>query len=373
MPVTISVIKADVGGLVGHTNMHPDLIDAAGEFLDAAVEAGTLHDHTVMAVGDDLELILTHGHGEESPDIHRLAWDCFVQCAEVADKLGLYGVGQDLREKTFAGNVTGLGPGSAEIELEDRASEPLLVFMADKTDAGCWNLPLFKMFGDPFNTPGLVIDPKMNKGYSYEVLDLHLDRVADIRLPEELYDLLALIGSVEHYGIRRVRRNTDNAVAACTSASKVFQLKGKSVGKDDPVMIVRAQSGYPSVGELTEPFAHPHMVAGWMRGSHWGPLMPVPFHQTGMNRFDGPPKVVCAGFQVTAGKLHGPVDIFDDPAFDGARREAIEIADYLRKMGPFEPHRFSEGGMEYTSMPHVLQKLEGRFRPASNPVAVEAK
>ena len=364
MPITLSVIKADVGGLVGHTHMHPDLISHAEGILRGHVEAGTLRDFRVMSIGDDLDLILTHEKGEENPAIHKLAWDCFVGCAEVAETLGLYGVGQDLREKTFAGNVTGLGPGSAEIELEDRASEPLLIFMADKTDAGCWNLPLFKMFGDPFNTPGLVIDPKMNHGYSYEVLDLVNDRVADLRLPEELYDLLALIGSVEHYGIRRVRRNTDGCVAACTSASKVFQIAGKSVGKDDPVMVVRAQSGYPSVGELTEPFAHPHMVAGWMRGSHWGPLMPVQFRYSSMNRFDGPSKVICAGFQVTRGKLIGPVDIFDDPAFEGARREAIEIADYLRKMGPFEPHRMSPDYMEYTTMPKVLERLEKRFRGA---------
>lgn len=364
--ITLSVIKADVGGLVGHTNMHPALVEAASEFLGAAREAGTIIDFDILTVGDDIDLFLTHTAGENAETIHRLAWDCFVQCAEVADTLGLYGVGQDLRQKTFAGNVTGLGPGSAEIELEDRASEVVLIFCADKTDAGCWNLPLFKMFGDPFNTPGLVIDPKMNHGYSYEVLDLVHDRVADLSLPGELYDLLALIGSVEHYGIRRVRRNTDSCVAACTSASKVFQVAGKSVGKDDPVMIVRAQSGYPSVGELTEPFAHPHMVAGWMRGSHWGPLMPVRFEDTGMNRFDGPPKVICAGYQITAGRFIGPVDIFDDPAFDGARREAIEIADYLRKMGPFEPHRLSQSDMEYTTQPRVLDKLKDRFRPGSS-------
>lgn len=368
MAITLSVIKADVGGLVGHTNMHPDLLGEAHQFLSAAKERCEIIDFDLLAVGDDIDLLITHEHGESNGEIHKLAWDCFVACAEVADQLGLYGVGQDLREKTFAGNVTGLGPGSAEIEMEDRPSEVVLVFCADKTSAGCWNLPLFKMFGDPFNTPGLVIDPKMNHGYSYEVFDLVQDRVLDLKLPGELYDLLALIGSVEHYGIRRVRRNIDNAVAVCTSASKVYQVAGKSIGKDDPVMIVRAQSGFPSVGELTEPFAHPHMVAGWMRGSHWGPLMPVKFEDAGMNRFDGPPKVICAGYQITKGKFIGPVDMFDDPAFEGARREAIEIADYLRKMGPFEPHRLSQSDMEYTSQPKVLEKFKDRFRPASGTV-----
>ncbi len=35
-------------------------------------------------------------------------------------------------------------------------------------------------------------------------------------------------------------------------------------------MIVRCQSGLPAVGEVLEPFANPHYVAGWMRGSHNG-------------------------------------------------------------------------------------------------------
>jgi fructose 1,6-bisphosphate aldolase/phosphatase len=55
-----------------------------------------------------------------------------------------------------------MGPGVAEMEFEERASEPICIFMADKTEPGAWNLPLYKIFADPFNTIGLVIDPKMH-------------------------------------------------------------------------------------------------------------------------------------------------------------------------------------------------------------------
>ncbi len=41
----------------------------------------------------------------------------------------------------FSGNVRGMGPGVAEMEFVERTSEPVLVFMADKTSAGAWNLP----------------------------------------------------------------------------------------------------------------------------------------------------------------------------------------------------------------------------------------
>ncbi len=54
-------------------------------------------------------------------------------------------------------------------------------------------------------------------------------------------------------------------------------MAGRYIGKDDPVCIIRCQSGLPAVGEVLEAFAQPHLVAGWMRGgSHWGgPLLPV--------------------------------------------------------------------------------------------------
>jgi fructose 1,6-bisphosphate aldolase/phosphatase len=103
------------------------------------------------------------------------------------------------------------------------------------------------------------------------------------------------------------------------------------------------------------------MVEGWMRGSHHGPLMPVATHQANPSRFDGPPRVTCAGFQLADGMLVGPRDMFDDPSFDDARRGANQAAEYLRRHGPFEPHRLPLEEMEYTTMPQVMHKLQGRF------------
>jgi fructose 1,6-bisphosphate aldolase/phosphatase len=39
----------------------------------------------------------------------------------------------------------------------------------------------------------------------------------------------------------------------------------------------------------------------------------------------------------------------------------MEIADYLRRIGPFQPHRLSEHEMEYTTLPKVLARCENRF------------
>src|SRR5680860_642736 len=277
---TLSVIKADVGGYVGHADVHPDLMARAAESVDQAKADGLLIDGQVQHVGDDIALVMTHEEGEDSEKIHKLAWDTFLAVTEVARELKMYGAGQDLLSDAFSGNVKGMGPGSAEVEFEERKSEPVIIFLADKTEPGAWNLPLYKIFCDPFNTAGLVIDPKMHAGFEVEVL---------------------------------------------------------------------------------EPWANPHLVFGWMRGSHSGPLMPCPMDNATPARFDGPPRVVGMGYQIANGRLIGPRDMLGDISFDRAREKALETTDYMRSMGPFEPHRLPQEDMEYTTLPLVTERLEGRF------------
>ncbi|MDD5172506.1 MAG: fructose 1,6-bisphosphatase, partial [Candidatus ainarchaeum sp.] len=59
--------------------------------------------------------------------------------------------------------------------------------------------------------------------------------------------------------------------------------------------------------------------------------------------------------------LVGPVDIFKDVAYDRARMQANEIAEYMRRHGPFEPHRLPEEDLEYTNLPKLQEKFKARF------------
>jgi fructose 1,6-bisphosphate aldolase/phosphatase len=359
--ITLSVIKADIGGLVGHSAMHPEVQAKAVEELEKAKKAGLLIDFHVFACGDDLELIMTHTEGTDSEKIHKLAWDTFLAGTEVAKKLHLYGAGQDLLADAFSGNVKGMGPGVAEMEFEERKSEPVLVFAGDKCAPGAWNMPLYKMFADPFNTAGLVIDPNMHDGFNFDVYDIHNSKRILFSCPEELYDMLVFIGSPDHFLVRGVFRKDNGEVAAVSSTQKLALIAGRYVGKDDPVCIVRCQSGLPAVGEALEPFAFPHTISGWMRGSHMGPLMPTSIAQAHPTRFDGPPRVVCVGYQIADGGLASHRDMFDDPSYDETRKTANIIGEYLRRHGPFEPHRLPYAEMEYTTMPAVLEKLQERW------------
>lgn len=362
MRTTVSVIKADVGSLAGHVEVPEELLKICENSLSNALEQGTIKDFRVTSCGDDIDLIITHTKGVDDPTIHGLAWETFKAAAEVARKRRYYAAGQDLLVEAFSGNIRGMGPGVAEFEFEERPSEPIVVFACDKTSPSAFNLPLFRIFADPFNSAGLIIDPRLHEGFKFEVHDIQEAKRTYLSCPEELYDLLALIGISSRYLIKRVFRK-DGEIAAVVSTEKLSQIAGRYVGKDDPVAIVRTQSGFPATGEVLEAFAMPQLVPGWMRGSHRGPLMPVAQRDARPTRFDGPPRAIALGFQVSDGKLLGPVDLFDDIAFDHSRRKAIEISDYMRRHGPFEPHLLSEEELEYTTLAQTIERLKKRFEP----------
>jgi fructose 1,6-bisphosphate aldolase/phosphatase len=361
MKVTISVIKADIGVWVGHCSMHPDLMAEGEACMAKAKKSGLIIDYHVTRCGDDLQFIMTHKRGIDNSKVHEMAWNAFQSCTAVAKKLKLHGAGQDLLSDAFSGNVKGQGPGVAEMELNEREAEPVIVFMADKTASGAWNLPLYSMFCDPFNTIGLVISSNMHSGFKFEVHDVKESKRIMFNCPDEIYDMLVFIGAPSRYSVKSVYSRDTGEIAATSSTQKLSLLAGRYVGKDDPVCIVRAQGIFPAVGEVLEPFARPHIVEGWMRGSHNGPLTPVSVKGSNPTRFDGPPRVIAAGFQLAEGKLVGPVDMFDDVAFDNARQQAMDMADMLRRHGPFEPHRLPLDEMEYTTMPQVMKKLAKRF------------
>lgn len=368
---TISLIKCDVGSLAGHHIVPKPLFNIAEKHLKKAKEEGIINNYYIFNAGDDLELLMVHEKGESNPDIHKTAWNTFKDASNRALELKLYGAGQDLLKDAFSGNIRGMGPGVAEIEIEERGSDPIVAFAADKTSAGAFNFPLFRIFADPMNTAGLVIDPNMAEGFKFEVMDTIENKKVTLKCPEETYDLLALIGTVQRYMVSRVWRARDDVICAAGSVTRLSQIAGKYVGKDDPVMIVRAQHGLPAVGEILVPFMHSYLVEGWMRGSHWGPIMPVGLKDSRCTAFDGPPRIVALGFQISNGQIacddNGKpmiADLFDDPAFAMARREALEYAAMLRRMGEFEPARLGPEEMEYTTLQQVLGRLKERFESA---------
>ncbi len=364
--LTLSVMTADVGGFVGHVSSHPDVLDTAKERLYNAREKGIIIDYHILRCGDDLELIMAHRKGCDSNDIHGLAWNVFTACRDVAKELKLHEPDRGFSRQAFNGTLRNMGPGVAEVEFAERESEPVVILMANKASSGAWNLPLYRIFSDPFNTPGLFTDPSMIEGFSLKVRDVQDDKEVVVSTPNETYHLLALINSVQRVVISEVYRNSDGETAAVISAPKFYYDGEKAVGRSEPAAIFRCHGGLPAVGEVMEPFSFPHLVQGCMRGAHIGPLMPVPFYEANPSRFDGPARVIGAGFQVMNGRLIGPHDMFDDPGFDEARSKANVITDYMRRHGPFQPHRAVQSEAESdAAFSGVLNRLRDRFKKST--------
>ncbi|MCE5296683.1 MAG: fructose-1,6-bisphosphatase [Euryarchaeota archaeon] len=372
--VTVSIIKADVGSVCGHSRPHPKMMESCREVLRDGLRAGTVNDFYVTRVGDDINLFMTHNRGENSKDVHGLAWEAFKAATKLAKEMKMYAAGQDILKDAFSGNVRGMGPGSAEMEFKERGAEPLIFFMADKTEPSAYSMPLSRVFMDPYTTTGLVIDPRAHVGFKFEIVDVIDSKKIVMSAPEESYDILSLLGDTTRYAIKRIwSKHDDIGIGAVISTDKLNLTAGKYVGKDDPVAIVRCQSGLPAVGEVLQPFMFPQLVAGWMRGSHYGAWFPCSVDNSDPTFFDGPPRVCALGMMISNGKfqgcedpvhdvgVHRPIDFFAGSEWDGARAKAMKASIYMRQHGPFMPGILGPEEMEYTTRPAVLCKLKDRM------------
>jgi fructose 1,6-bisphosphate aldolase/phosphatase len=362
MKTTLSVIKADIGSIGGHLMPSEEVLERVTDVVESA--GGTLlEDHYISYTGDDIAILMTHERGVGDEQIHKLAWDAFVSGTQTAKEQGLYGAGQDLLKNSFSGNVHGMGPAVAEMEVEERPNDPFLFFAADKTDPGAYNLPLFLSFADVMTTPGLILSPNLSRGFRWVVMDVNHtdgDRVIELCTPEEIYDLAALLRDNQRFVVESVWSRATGEQCAVVSTSRLHNIAGKYTGKDDPVMLVRAQMNFPATGEILAPYALGHYVGGGMRGSHQMPLMPVPF-STATSYFDGPPLVSCAAFCVHNRRLTNPVDAFAHPFWDEVRAHVSRKAIEMRRQGFSGAAMLPMQELEYTGVMDKLAELEKRF------------
>jgi fructose 1,6-bisphosphate aldolase/phosphatase len=213
------------------------------------------------------------------------------------------------------------------------------------------------------NTPGLILAPKMGKGFRFIIMDVNYtegDRVIELSTPENMYDIATLLRDPERFVVESIWSRASGEQAAAVSTSRLHNIAGKYTGKDDPVMLVRAQMNFPATGEILSPFHIGHFVAGGMRGSHNMPLMPVRL-KSPVSYFDGPPVVSCAAFSMHEGRLTGPVDAFDHPFWDTVRQRVSEKAIEMRKQGFVGAAMLPMAELEYTGIVERLKALEGRF------------
>ena len=362
MKITLSAIKADIGSIGGHTKPSNELLNSVKQFV---LENGRelLIDNYIGYTGDDIHILMSHTKGVNNPDIHKLAFDAFMEGTKVAKEQGLYGAGQDLLKTAFSGNVKGLGPGSAEIEFEERPNEAVMMIAADKTEPGAFNVPMYYAFIEVSRSPGLILSEDMRKGSIFTIMDVsytEADKIIELKAPEEYIDIATLLFNPHRFVIEKIHSRSTGEQIASVSTSRLHNISGKYSGKDDPIMIVRVQRPFLATEEIGAMFRYAHYVAGDTRGSHNLALMPVTLNSPA-SVFYCNPIVTGLYFSIHNGKITAFGDAFADPVFDEVRTLATKKSFFMRDNGFVMPSMLPMEEIEYTILADKLTELDKRF------------
>ena len=360
MKITVSVIKADVGGVGGHTKPSDALIQAIRDTVKNS--ADLLIDHYIGYCGDDTHIVMSHTHGVDNEKIHKLAWDAFMAGTQVAKEEGLYGAGQDLLKDSFSGNVKGMGPGVAEMEFEERPNEAFTVFAADKTEPGAFNYPIYRMFVDALSNTGLIVNKSLAAGVKINIMDVEKAQIAELELWQDKPTIEAALMYPGRYVVDSVYTKEGEPILDA-STDRLHNIAGTYVGKDDPICLVRTQKNFPATEEVGSVFNNPHYVAGNTRGSHNMPLMPVKLNSAATINFCIP-IVEALVFSMHNGKLTGPFDGFSTPDWDYIREIATKKAMSIRSQGFIHPATLVPSELEYAEGYKArMAILESKMKP----------
>jgi fructose 1,6-bisphosphate aldolase/phosphatase len=359
MRITVSAIKADIGAIGGHTRPSDELLDVVKNYIEKMGNE-LLIDHYIGYSGDDIHIVMTHKFGTDNEKIHKLAWDAFTEGTKTAKNQGLYGAGQDLLKDSFSGNVRGMGPGVAEIEMEERPSEVFCIFAADKTEPGAFNFPFWRMFVDAGSNTGLLINEKLAAGVTFRIMDVMTGNIANLKMWEDKPELEAALMFPGRYVVHSVYSSEGDQILSA-STDRLHNIAGTYVGKDDPIAIVRTQKNFPATEEVGSAFNNPHYVSGNTRGSHHLPLMPVKLNSPASLNYSIP-IVECLVFSMHEGRLTGPLDGFGTADWDLQRTWASERAMIMRNQGFIHPATLVPDELEYNKGYEArMDKLNEKF------------
>jgi fructose 1,6-bisphosphate aldolase/phosphatase len=389
---TVSDIKADSGGRVGHTTTPGHFGPVADASLQEAKEARQiLGTSKFIAVGDDGHLLMTHTHGADDNAIHLFAYRTFFRQVWVAEVLGYkwYGLGQDLvgdasagkkteelagltekfvnllpnylpegerrrfnelksafeRWKTgagegrtpappFSGNVSGQGPGFAELPMPRAA--PVGLFAIDKAGPAAFNLPVWEALGR-CRTDGSLsryLEGTDACGMVLEIWDVEKHRRVFLDAESEGEIAQRLLGATDKFNFKRIWTRTgtwnpgrpdsvlgDVLLAASTEKLAIIT-GGEYRGKDDPVLLAVEPVANAVNLFMRDRF---YMTQGDGRGSHNMFPAPLAFGEA-IATVNSRAVSVSAMMSLDAkGEIRGIRDVFADPAYDEARERASRV------------------------------------------------
>jgi fructose 1,6-bisphosphatase len=376
---------------VGHTAPPNHFAGVALASLREAAETGLIFGTSrFLAVGDDGHLLMTHSRGADNHAVHLFAFRTFFRQVWMAEVLGYkwYGLGQDLVGKAssgqttealagltprfvqllaechppaerprfgelkaaferwqagakgrtpappFAGNVSGQGPGFAELPMP-RAT-PVGVLAIDKAGPSAFNLPVWEALRRCRADGSLERYLKVSeaRGVVLEIWDVERHRRVFLDLDADPVPAQALLGATDKFNFKRVWTRTGDWVPAraaallgdvilAASTEKLAIISGgEYLGKDDPVLLAVEPIANAVNLFLRDRF---YMTQGDGRGSHNMFPTPLAFGEA-VATVNSKAVAVAAMLSFDAkGEIRGVRDVFADPAYDEARERAYRL------------------------------------------------
>ncbi len=389
---TVSDIKADAGGRVGHTTTPGHFGPVADASLQEAKDSGLIFGTSkFIAVGDDGHLLMSHTQGADSNAIHLFAYKTFFRQVWVAEVMGYkwYGLGQDLvgeamaGKKTeelagltekfvnllprhlpegekrrfeelksafskwrtgqgegrtpappFSGNVSGQGPGFAELPMP--RPTPVGVFSIDKAGPAAFNLPVWEAIQRcrTDGSLGRYLEGTDSQGAVIEIWDVEKHRRVFLDIETEAEAAQRLLGATDKFNIKRIWSRTSpwNAAKAesilgdvllAASTEKLAVITGGEYrGKDDPVLLAVEPIANAVNMFMRDRF---YMTQGDGRGSHNMFPTPLAFGEA-IATVNSRAVAVSAMISLDGkGEIRSIRDVFADPAYDESRDRASRL------------------------------------------------
>jgi fructose 1,6-bisphosphate aldolase/phosphatase len=427
----LSDIKADAGGKVGHTTPPALFEPVARASLTEAQQKGIIRNFRVFAVGDDLHLLMSHSLGVDANQIHLHAFRTFWRLVWVTELLGYkpYGLAQDLKigpategksvddlaepskefvqllaneltepershfddiqkaqeaweagadlvevTKPFAGNVTGQGPGFAELPLRNTIRVGLLA--ADKCGPAAFNIPVYLAVNKALEQK--QFRERYGNSIALEIFDVHNETRIFLDARAHQDDVQTLLGATNLYNVKRlwslpevinerskVKESVEDILLAASTEKLALIAGGEYVGKDDPVLL--------GVEELVNPmFEYTktgfYMTQGDERGSHYMMLVPKPLPESVATvRSRG----VQVGLTVTLDS-EGIAEIHDVYAEPGFREARVRVDKANARIWRAQGSEFTPVGVgaQDVEPAYPLMKVLNRITADDSPYAV---
>jgi fructose 1,6-bisphosphatase len=404
--------------------------------LREAKEAGLLFNTSAfLAVGDDGHLLMTHTKGADHNAVHLWAYKTFFRQVWVVEVLGYkwYSLGQDLvgpgssgkaieelagltpkfvtlleeflpgperarygelqasfqrwqsgtegkaPSPPFAGNVSGQGPGFAELPMPRPAPVGLLAI--DKAGPSAFNLPVWEALRHCRADGSLAryLEKSDAKGVVLEIWDVERHRRAFLDLVTEAETAQRLLGATDKFNVKRVWTRTaawdpakasaalgDVLLAASTEKLAIIS-GGEYLGKDDPVLLAVEPLANGLNLFLRDRF---YVTQGDGRGCHNMFPTPLPFNQA-IATVNSRAVAVSALLSFDAkGEIRSIRDVFADPAYDEARERAYRLnkAIWDAHGGNFSPVGV---GVSKVEKSYPLAKMIARITASGSPYEVK--